>query len=216
MSFYLILDRAKIHKKHEFLNAAEVKFYSFVHDGQLSIPELDELSSISDPQEKRSSVREMAKLVLNKWEGVEVQNVMAGHIFQFGDTGRILYRAKDIPDALDWIMLVIENDKDVRTLGEQIDQVLPNSQIDSLSLNLMTILSVAATPQTAAAIAISKALIRGITFFMKNNENDQLGMVEQSFIRELHYPEGKRTAAGVQDLTGNMWYDYTIFGVNND
>ena len=76
----------------------------------------------------------------------------------------------------------------------------------------MTIASVTASPQTAAAIIIVKSLVKGITFFMKKNKNDQLGLLEQSFIRELHYPNGRRTADGVQDLTKNMKYDYTIFG----
>jgi hypothetical protein len=111
-------------------------------------------------------------------------------------------------------MLAIGNDDDVRKLGANIDQVLPDSQADSLAANIMALASVAASPQAAAAIAVAKVLIRGVTFFLKNNENDQLGLIEQSFVRQLHYPDGKRTKAGVQDLTGNMWYDYTIFGTD--
>jgi hypothetical protein len=213
--FTLILDRARIHKKFEWLNTAEVKFYSFVADGLLSLPELDQVLTAADPQAKRATVREMAKRVLNQWESIEVRHVEANHVFKFGDTGRILYRSRVIPQTLDWVMLVIEVDKDVRNLGNQIDQILPDSQADSLAANLMTLASAAASPQTAAAIAVAKVLIRGVTFFLKNNENDQLGLVEQSFVRQLHYPDGKRTKAGVQDLTGNMWYDYTIFGTDD-
>jgi hypothetical protein len=213
MGFFLILDKAQIHKRHEFLNTAEVKFYSFVNDGLLSLPGLDRVLKASDPQAERATIREMAKHVLNQWESVEVQNVQAGHIFRFGDTGRILYRSQGIPETIDWIMLAIEVDQDVRSLGEKIDQILPDDQVDSLAGNIMKLASIAASPQTAAAIALGKALIRGVTFFLKNDENDQLGLIEQSFIRQLHYPDGKRTGAGVQDLTGNMWYDYTVFGV---
>jgi hypothetical protein len=216
MSFFtLILDRARIHKKFEWLNTAEVKFYSFVTDGRLSLPDLDQVLTAADPQAKRVAVREMAKHVLDQWEGVEVRNVEAEHVFKFGDTGRILYRAQAIPQTLDWVMLVIEVDQDVRNLGDKIDQILPDKQADSLAANIMTLASVAASPQTAAAIAVAKVLIRSVTVFLKNNENDQLGLVEQSFVRQLHYPDGKRTKAGVQDLTGNMWYDYTIFGTDD-
>ncbi len=214
MSFFLILDRVQIHKKHELLNAAEVKFYSFIADGLLSVPELDAVLSASDPQSRRAEIREATKQILNRWESIEIHNVKAGHIFDFGDTGRILYRAPAIPETLDWIMLVIEIDKDVRHLGEKIDQILPDSQVDSLGASILKLASKAPSPQTAAAIAITKALIRGVTVFMRNNENDQLGLIEQSFIRQLHYPKGKRSADGVQDLTGNMWYDYTIFGID--
>ncbi len=212
MSFFLILDKAQIHKKHELLHAAEVKFYSFTADGLLSLPELDAVLSASDPQTKRAEIREASKQILNSWESIEVHHVKADHIFNFGDTGRVLYRSPTIPETLDWIMLVIEVDKDIRSLGEKIDQILPDSQVDSLGSSILKLASKASTPQTAAAIAITKALIRGVTLFMKNNENDQLGLIEQTFIRQLHYPTGKRSADGVQDLTGNMWYDYTIFG----
>lgn len=213
MNFFLILDRAQIHKKHEFLNKAEVKFYSFVADGQFSMPELDQLLSTQNPEELRPMIKTAAQSIIGKWEGVEIQNVKAGHIFEFGDTGRILFRSQEIPDSIDWIMFVVEIDDDIRNLGSRIDEILPDEDIDSLANNIITIASSAATPQATAAIAISKMLVRGITSFMKSNKNDQLGVIEQSFIRGLHYPNGKRTAAGVSDLTGNMWYDYTIFGI---
>ena len=214
MSFFaLILDRAQIHKKYEFLNTAEVKFYSFVADGMLSLPGLDQLKAASDAASKRDAVRAMAQGVLNQWESVEVDHVEANHIFHFGDTGHILFRSQYIPQSLDWIMLVIEEDQDIRDLGTKISDLLPDAQADSLVANIMTLAATAASPQSAAAIAIAKTLIKGVTYLLKGNENDQLGIVEQSFIRDLHYPTGKRTAAAVQDLTGNMWYDYTIFGV---
>lgn len=214
MSFYLILDRAQIHKKYEFLGKAEVKFYSFVADSQFSLPALDALLGTETPAEVRPMIVEAAKAILSRWESVEIQNVKAGHIFEFGDTGRILHRSNSIPESLDWIMMVAELDGDVRDLGNQIEELLPEEDIDTLANNILTLASAAVTPQATAAIAISKLLIKGITFFMKKNKNDQLGLIEQSFIRGLHYPTGKRTAAGVTDLTGNMWYDYTIFGTD--
>jgi len=214
MSFYLILDKVQINKKHELLNTAEVNFWSFANDGMLSLPGLETLLSDTEPASQRDRVREMAKFVLNKWEGIQVQNVKAGHFFNFGDTGKVLFRSEKIPDYFDWIFLAIEDDTDVRELGENIDTILPDDQIDSLAKNIITIAAASVTPQAVAAIAIAKALVRGVTYFMKNDKNDQLGLVEQSFIRELHYPNGKRTSAGNTDLTRNMMYDYTIFGID--
>ncbi len=212
MSFYLILDRAQIQKKYEFLGKAEAKFYSFVADSHFSMPVLDSLMDIKSVDEMRPKIADAAKAVLSKWEGVEVRNIRADHVFEFGDTGRKLHESDSIPDSLDWIMLVIELDRDVRELGNHIQDILPDSEIDSLAKNIIALASAATTPQVTAAIAITKFLAKGITHFMKKNKNDQLGLVEQSFIRELHYPNGKRTANEVTDLTGNMWYDYTIFG----
>ncbi len=213
MSFYLLLYRARIYKKFETLNAAEAKFYSFVADGMLSLPELEELLAAADPADKRELVRRMGEQVLGRWESVQVDHVEAGHTFRFGDTGKILYRAPTIPQSLDWVMLVIESDQDVRELGDRIGQVLPDARANSLVRDLKALASTAASPQAAAAVAVAKAVIAGVTTILKGNKNDQLGLIEQSFVRELHYPDGVRVSGDVQDLTGNMWYAYTLFGV---
>ena len=213
MSFYLILDKVQINKKYEIFNTAEVNFWSFVNDGMMSLPGLDILLSTENPESQRSTVKEMTKFILNQWIGVQVQNVKAGHFFNFGDTGKILFQSKKIPEFLDWIFLAIEDDTDLRDLGSDIDKILPDEQIASLTNNIITIAAASANPQAAAAIAIAKTLVRGITYFIKKDKNDQLGLVEQSFIKELHYPNGKRTSAGNTDLTRNMMYDYTIFGI---
>lgn len=140
------------------------------------------------------------------------ENVRRNHIFQFGDTGRILHRSSKIPESLDWIMMVIEDDTDVRGLADNIDRILPDKKIDSVVNHITTLTASAGGPQAGAAVALAKFMIRGITALLKDNGDDQLGLIEQSFIRGLHYPSGKRTGVGVQDLTANMWYDYTIFG----
>lgn len=215
MSFYLIFDRAQIHKRYRWFNPAQVKFYSFVADGFLSLPELDQLLAATSPNEKRAAVRSMAANVLNQWEGVQVTDRESDHIFRFGDTGRILYRNPKIPESIDWIMLVIDNEQDVRDLGARIEQLLPDAQVDSLAGAIITLAGVSGSPQAAAAIVVSKMLVKVITVALKGDANDQLGVIEQSFIRDLHYPDGKRTGAGVEDLGGNMWYDYTVFGTND-
>lgn len=221
MSFYLILDQAKIQKKYEFLSRAEVKFYSFVADDQLSLPGLDQLLSTANPDEVRANIEEMrprvramAKTIVSKWESVQINNVRANHVFGFGDTGKVLFRANRIPDFIDWIMLVIEIDEDVRELGAKLDDFITDDEIDDLSRNVLKLAGAVATPQYMAAVAIGKFVMKKTAAFMKENKNDQLGLVEQSFTREMHYPLGKRQVDGTQDLTGNMWYDYTIFGLD--
>lgn len=213
MSFYLILDKVQINKKHEIFNTAEVNFWSFVNDGMLSLPGLDILLSTQDPATQRSKIQEMAKFVLNKWISVQVQNVKTGHFFSFGGTGKILFQSDKIPEFLDWIFFAIEDDTDVREFGGDIDNLLNDDQIDSMASNIIKIASLSVNPEAAAVIAISKMLVRSITSCIKKNKNDQIGLVEQSFIRELHYQNGKRTSVGNSDLTNNMIYDYTIFGV---
>ncbi len=214
MSFYLILEKAKIHKVREVLwNPAEIKFYSFVADSLISLPGLDQLLSASNPGDQRSTIREMARFILDQWTSVEITNIRDGHIFKFGDTGKILYRSDSIPDSLDWLMLTIEIDEDVRSFGEDMGRILPDEQINSFAQNIINLATTSVAPQITAAFELTKILIKSVTYFLKKNENDQLGLIEQSFVREIHYPEGKRIVAGEEDQTGNMWYDYQIFGV---
>ncbi len=46
---------------------------------------------------------------------------------------------------------------------------------------------------------------------MKKGDRE-LGAVTVSFIRPEHYPQGIRESHDVHDMTGNMFFDYTIFG----
>lgn len=211
--FWLILDKAQIHKNRDFLGA-EVKFYSFASDNNFSLPQLDQLTQTHDVSERRAIVRSAAQAVLGAWEGVQVDHIRSNHVFEFGDTGRVLYSANEIPNEFHWIMFVIDVDSDVRDLGARIDELLPDEKVDSIASNLLKIAGATATPQISAALSLSKTLIRGITSYFKHDDNDQLGVIEQSFIRPLHYPTGKRSSVGNSDLSGNMYYDYTIFGIN--
>lgn len=46
---------------------------------------------------------------------------------------------------------------------------------------------------------------------MKKGDRE-FGAVTVSFIRPEHYPTGIRESHDVHDMTGNMFFDYTIFG----
>lgn len=209
--FVLILKKALIYSSREWFGA-EVRFHSFVNDGSLSLPELDDLQATHDQKQKRALVRNAAQNVMGHWDSVTIQHIGDRHTFKFGDTGRILLRADHIPETLDWVMLAIESDRDIRDLAGDVDHILSDQDADAIATGLMTILSVAASPTTAAATFLAKKLLRSVTYFMGKNEDDQLGVIEQSFIRPLHYPDGKRDGIAVSDLSGNLWYDYQIFG----
>ncbi len=208
----LRLEKARIHKKYDPLNKAEVKFYTFAADQNLSLPELEILLGTKDPAEVRENIKAAAKAILNRWERVTVRNVPKNHIFTFGDTGRIVYDAPAIPDRLDWLMLVLEVDRDIRNLGERVDEILPKIEADSLAEKMTGFVTKnASAPHLDIAVALGKLLLQSITFFMKKNKNDQTGIVEQSFFRDLDFPGGTRHGKEVQNLTGNMWYTYTLF-----
>ncbi|ERN41565.1 hypothetical protein KR51_00017830 [Rubidibacter lacunae KORDI 51-2] len=212
-SCILRLEKVKIHKKFEPLpfDKAEVKFYSFVADESLSIPELDVLLASTDPSTVRAQIKDVSKAILDRWESVLIENVKKNHVFTFGDTGKVIYRSTTIPESLDWLMLVVEIDRDIQNLSDRIDEILPEASADKLAENLAPLAELEALPQLDAARAISKFLLRSVTTFMKNNKNDQIGLIEQSFVRKFDYPDGRREGDEIQDLTGNMWYTYKLF-----
>jgi len=212
-SCILRLEQAKIYKIYEPMpfDKGEIKFYSFVADENLSIPALDALLTAADPDEVRAQIKDVSRGILDLWESVLIEKVKKNHVFTFGNTGKVLYRSEAIPERLDWLMLVVEIDRDIRNLGAHIDEILPDDRADGLASSVVSLAGLTAAPQVAAAVAISKFLLRSVTAFMEKNENDQVGLIEQSFIRSLDYPNGRLVGDDIQDLTGNMWYDYTLF-----
>jgi hypothetical protein len=147
---------------------------------------------------------------------IEARHIGPGHVFDF-DTGKCLLQLDRIPDFLEWQMLVLESDQDIRDLAGMIKELLPDEKVDTLAASLLGLAGAVSAPgaATKAAITLTKFLFNGVTRVLMNNENDQIGLVSQSFVRPLHFPKGTRTSALVDDLTRNMWYDYTIFGTED-
>lgn len=208
--FTLMLDRVQVDKVREF-GKAEVRFYSFVHDEQFSLPELSNLMGSANFTETRDKVRGAAQALVGRWESIEAQHIGRGHVFDF-DTGKSLVRLDRIPTFLEWQMLVIESDADLRQIGQLMDKILPDNEIDSVASAVMAAAGVAASPISKAAILLAKFVFSGIAKVIRGNKDDQLGLVCQSFVRPIHFPKGNMSCALVDDLTRNMWYDYTIFG----
>jgi len=215
MSFFALgLEKITIYNNREWFNSAEVRFHSFVSDGHLSLPQAQSLMDTNSDDERREIVKSLATSVLGLWETINIENIPDRHTFTFGDTGRIVFRSAEIPVSIDWFLLAIESDKDIRELGARMDEYLTNERIDKVANAIATVASATITPAAAAGIVLGKELLSAITFLLKGNKDDQLGVIEQSFIRPLHYPNGTRQGIGVQDLSANMWYDYFIYGTD--
>lgn len=212
--FALCLTKATVYNNREWFNTSEVRFHSFVTDGQLSLPEAQGLMD-ADETERRDLIRNtLAPAVLSHWNTITVENIPDRHTFEFGDTGRILFRSNYIPTSLDWFMVVVEDDSDLSRVGDGLINYLTDERVDRVAKGIVGLTHTTMNPATAATIILGKELLGGISFVLRGNPDDQLGVVEQSFIRAVHYPRGAREAVGVQDLSGNMWYDYFLYGTN--
>ncbi len=215
MSFFALgLEKVTIFNNREFFNSAEVRFHSFVADKQLSLPGAQGILDANTDEERREIVKSLAPQVMGLWETIEITDIPDRHTFVFGDTGRIVYRSSEIPFSLDWFMLAIDDDTDIRQIGDRLGEYLAEERVDRIANAIITLAGATMGPATAAGIVLGKELISGISYLLKGNRDDQLGVIEQSFIKPLHYPQGTRHGVGIQDLSGNMWYDYFIYGTD--
>ena len=215
----LDIHRAKIHKIYEPMpfNKGEVKFFSFVTaDNHASFPAIDRLMGVQDTAAIMGELKPAIAQVADRiWESALIRNIRKRHTFQFGDTGRALlnYQSDTPPTEVHWLMLVVEIDQDVRDIGRQVVSVMDNEQLEDIAKALALL---AATPYGSTAMAaftVSTFIMKGIGKLMKKNKNDQVGYIDQSFLIGDDYGVGvdqARTGSLVSDLTGNMWYDYTL------
>ena len=197
---------------HDF---AQVKFLSFVTRSDQSVPDLDDWMRNNDPAAKKAVLQSLVSDVLSTRALTEVDRVQDNVPVSFGDTGLILYEAEEIPEAFTWTFLAIRSSLDLREAAGDVNEILSESDFASFSNSLLGLIqagSALANPAYAAAIEVAKFVAQaGARRLMKKGDR-QLGAVTVSFIRPEHYPQGVRESHDVHDMTGNMFFDYTIFG----
>lgn len=215
----LDLHRAKVHKIMEPLpfDKGEMKFYSFVAvDTVLSLPLLDQLLGKTDTNQimegLRPAIREVADQV---WESHTIRRVRKHHSFNFGDTGRALINAvsETPPTQIDWILLLVEIDNDLRDATRRAGESVEENELQKVAEGLALLAGTGFGATAAAAFSISVVLIKHVAKIMQENNNDQVGYIEQSFLLGDDFNIGRgnrREATSVSDLTNNMFYDYTL------
>lgn len=209
------INQFKIHKNRE-IGKAEVVITSFVTtDDASNLPNLSELRDASDPAARRALVALAANQVIPSRELTRVENVKDGHKFTFGDTGFSLHSSVKIPDEVHWALLVWEDDSDVRDVGAFIESVLGDDDFDELSGKLLETLVRTAGAASPAKLYfdVAKFVTGKVAKALKENKDDQVGVLYQSWNRPEHYPHGIRNKEDVSDLSGNMKIDYSMFGM---
>jgi len=197
---------------HDF---AQVKFLSFVTRSDQSVPDLDDWVRTNDPATKKSALQTLVADVLSTRALTEVDRVQDNVPVSFGDTGLILYEAEEIPEAFTWTFLAIRSSRAVREAAGDVNDVLSEPDFGSFATSVFSLIkagSTLANPAYAAAIEVAKFVAQvGARRLMRKGDR-QLGAVTVSFIRPEHYPQGIRESHDVHDMTGNMFFDYSIFG----
>jgi hypothetical protein len=203
---------------------AEVRILSFVTTEFTDLPNLDDLINSIDPAEQKALLQQAVSTVISRRILTTVEHVKDGQVMTFGDTGFTVFFSDKIPNNFDWLLCCIESDQDVRDEAKWVQEVMASEKFGMFSKELTSSLKLAAkavnkasalaNPAYLASVAIGRFAVDVLLQSGKKNKDDQLGLLYMSLNRPQHYPFGKRDIQDVDDLTGNMKVDYSLFGVN--
>ena len=197
---------------HDF---AQVKFLSFITPSNQNVPQLDKWMKTNDPAAKQAALQKLVSKTLSTRELTEVDRVQDNVPVSFGDTGLVLYEAEEIPEAFTWTFIAVRSSLDVHEAAADVDEILREPGFASFSTSVLGMIQAGATlanPAYAAAMEMAKFVAQASARRLMKKGDRQLGAVTVSFIRPEHYPQGIRESHDVHDMTGNMFFDYTIFG----
>lgn len=209
--FYLRLNKLKILNNREFLGKAEVKLISFVTLGDSDFPEISDYLATNDTIKKKEILKTSVQKIVSSRVMPEIQKVKDNQVIYFGDTGYNLFVSETIPQDLNWMLLAIESDNKTRETTEVIDAVLSDEKITDILGKFNDVANISNT--TASLVtALTSIVADALISLFKEDKDDQIGLLLTSFIKQQHYPNGKRDKENIPDATGNMFIDYTIFG----
>ena len=192
---------------------AEIDFYSFITTPENCQELVPSLVGINDAAkgDRPDLVRAAVRSVAGQREMKGIEGIRDNHTIPFGAGGYSLYRHEKIPEYLDWTLLAIERDDDVRQTGAFIEEILQDKGFDGFTTSLVTVIGAAANPAYAGAIAVGKFVVAAIVRILKKNQDDRIGVLYRTLVRQRHYPFGQCKYDNEWDLTVNMRVDYETF-----
>ncbi|HMX41737.1 MAG TPA: hypothetical protein PKD78_15475, partial [Saprospiraceae bacterium] len=195
---------------------AEIRILSFVTTEFTELPNLSALNQTTDAAAQKKIIEQAVASVVGSRQLTTVENVSSNQKLTFGDTGYVVYQSEKIPEHLDWLLLVLEDDSDVRDNAKMVEAIVGHHEFGDLSNNLVGALTKGALANPAFTVAseIGKFAVNLLTEKGSKNKDDQVGLMYLSLNRPEHYPFGERKKDDVADLTGNMLVDYSLFGVD--
>ncbi|MEO8354092.1 MAG: hypothetical protein ABI680_20380, partial [Chthoniobacteraceae bacterium] len=197
-------------------DAAHIKIVSFVATDQALLPDLDRFVETGDETERRKILAEAIDRTLSSRVFTSIPKVRDGHVLTFGDTGFAVHRSDDIPDQLDWMMLVIKSNQPTRNLGIGLEELLAEESLPQFSANLLKVLGAAAlstNPTFLAAAQIGRFIGETSADILKRKNDELIGLYYHSLNAVEHYPHGERKVDHSPGVSGNISVDYSLFGV---
>lgn len=209
--FYLRLNKIRIFNNYRLLGSSDLQLMSFVTMGEADFPMLNEFYRTSDAAVKKELIAQAVNKVLSSRIMPQIQRIKDNQVIYFGDTGYNVFVNDTIPQDLNWMLLAIKSNQQLVDNATLAGEILTEQNLNSLVATI-AMLSGVASPVTAAVSTLTLLVAQSVLKVCTNAKDHQLGLLLTSFVRQEHYPNGKRDAQDVPDATGNMKVDYTIFG----
>lgn len=194
---------------------ATVQLWSMIVTGNIDLPNLEELLKTTDSQRKTEIVAQIVQAVVASRRLTPIESVKDNMVATFGDTGYLLYQAKEIPDDFSWQFTAIKLNDKTRDVGAEMLNVINHKDFNSFANNLPVIVGATVNPAFTAAVEVGKFIFSTVGGILAKKKDKQLGLLYMSLDRVEHYPHGVRNSQDVADLTGNMRVDYAIFAYDN-
>ena len=209
--FYLRLNKIRIFNNYRLLGTSDLQLMSFVTMGEADFPMLNEFYRTSDAAVKKELIAQAVNKVLSSRIMPQIQRIKDNQVIYFGDTGYNVFVNDTIPQDLNWMLLAIKSNQQMVDNATLAGEILTEQNLTSL-VGTIAMLSGMSSPVTAAVSTLTLLVAQSELKICTNTKDHQLGLLLTSFVRQEHYPNGKRDAQDVPDATGNMKVDYTIFG----
>ncbi len=213
--FLFRINKLRILNNRKLIGKADLKLVSFITTSDNSLPDMDEYIATNDPDKKRKIVQKAIQSVISAKVTPTIQKITDNAIITFGDTGYSLYTADKIPAIFNWQFIAYRNKDRERTNAQLAEAIIKDDSFDGFSENIGTLIGAASNPAFAVGVEVVK-FVTDTTLKIMASENDaEIGFVLMTLDRDEHYPHGERKIDNVPDATGNMFFDYSIFGMEN-
>jgi hypothetical protein len=215
--FYFRLNRILIHSNFRQTllkkrDKTDVEIYCFITTGNRPLPALKGLTAAIEDDKKQAMIKKAVQQAIETRIFTPVENVKDEHVLTFGDTGFVLYEDDKIPDDFHFQMVIIGSRGKQRETAKMLQEVEKDGELGGFLKSAAGLAGIVPNPALAVGAEIGKYLTKFILRAYANKDDDQLGLVYQSWNRREHYPHGERKRDGNKDLTGNLEYDYSLFG----
>lgn len=197
-------------------DVANVQVVSFVSTDQSELPDLNLFVQTTDEAQRRSILEKAVNETLSRRVFTSFPRVRDGHILTFGDAGFSVHHSQAIPRMLDWTLIAIKSNKQTRSLGVRMEEVLDSKHGATLERQLLHLLGTAAgglNPGYMAAAGIARFVGEIAAGLLESKGDEVLGLFYLSLTQPEHYPHGERKIDGARGVTGNLTVDYSLFGM---